>query len=168
MTVEKIYFDMDGVLANFEKGIKDLCGLELHDQEKDNLQADEKMWKAVRENDHFYAHLELMPGSKKLFDTLYERYGDRCEILTAIPKKERGVVTAEEDKTNWVREKLSEHIPVQIVYKEQKKDYCTGKGCILIDDYVRNIEEWKACGGTGILFTNAEETEKSLREIKVL
>ncbi len=27
MTVEKIYFDMDGVLADFERGVKEICGL---------------------------------------------------------------------------------------------------------------------------------------------
>ena len=27
MTVEKIYFDMDGVLADFERGVEEICGL---------------------------------------------------------------------------------------------------------------------------------------------
>ncbi len=27
MEVEKIYFDMDGVLADFERGVKEICGL---------------------------------------------------------------------------------------------------------------------------------------------
>ena len=26
--VEKIYFDMDGVLADFERGVRELCGME--------------------------------------------------------------------------------------------------------------------------------------------
>ena len=26
MEVEKIYFDMDGVLADFERGVKEICG----------------------------------------------------------------------------------------------------------------------------------------------
>ena len=36
------------------------------------------------------------PGAKELFDSLREKYGDKCEILTGIPRKERGIVTAEE------------------------------------------------------------------------
>jgi len=28
MRYEKIYFDMDGVLADFAKGVRELCGME--------------------------------------------------------------------------------------------------------------------------------------------
>lgn len=31
---EKIYFDMDGVLADFDRGIRELCGIEPMDQMK--------------------------------------------------------------------------------------------------------------------------------------
>ncbi len=27
MEAEKIYFDMDGVLADFERGVRELCGI---------------------------------------------------------------------------------------------------------------------------------------------
>ena len=32
MTAEKIYFDMDGVLADFDRGVRELCGMEAFDQ----------------------------------------------------------------------------------------------------------------------------------------
>ena len=32
MEVSRIYFDMDGVLADFDRGVRDLCGLEPVDQ----------------------------------------------------------------------------------------------------------------------------------------
>ena len=32
MEVEKIYFDMDGVLADFERGVREICGIEPPDQ----------------------------------------------------------------------------------------------------------------------------------------
>ncbi|MBQ9870375.1 MAG: hypothetical protein IJM27_00455 [Eubacterium sp.] len=31
----------------------------------------------------------------------------------------------------------------------EKPQYCSGKDCILIDDYSVNIEAWEAMGGTG-------------------
>ena len=45
--IEKIYFDMDGVLADFDRGIRELCGLEFstvqgkRTEEEDNLMWDE-------------------------------------------------------------------------------------------------------------------------------
>ncbi len=34
---------------------------------------------------------------------------------------------------------MSEDLKVNIVYREEKPDYCGGKGCILIDDMKKNI-----------------------------
>ena len=46
---------------------------------------------------------------------------------------------------------------MNIVFREEKKNYVTGPGCILIDDLEKNIREWNVAGGTGILFTSAED-----------
>ena len=61
------------------------------------------MWDAIRKIDHFYDKLELMPGAKEMFGRIWDRYGERCEILTGIPKPERGILTAGEDKIRWMR-----------------------------------------------------------------
>ncbi len=116
--------------------------------------------------DHYYDKLELMPGAEKMFRILYDKYGDKCEILTGIPKPKRGILTAGEDKTNWVHRLLSKDIVVNIVFREQKPDYCTGKDCILIDDLEKNIEAWEECGGTGILFTDADLVMKQIYELE--
>ena len=168
MIVKKIYFDMDGVLANFDRGIMELCRLEPQNQETADPAADEIMWAAVRDVDHFYDRLELMPGAEDMFRMLFDKYGGCCEILTGIPKPRHGILTAGEDKTRWVRRLLSTDIPVHIVYKEEKKNYCTGSDCILIDDYSRNIKEWEKNGGTGILHRSAEETIMKLKELAIL
>lgn len=168
MTVRKIYFDMDGVLADFDRGLIELCSFDPHDQMIEDEAADKQMWEAIKEEKHFYDHLELKPGAEEMFRLLYDKYGSCCEILTGIPKAKRGIDTAGEDKISWVRRLLSEDIPVHIVYKEEKKNYCTGEDCILIDDYARNIEEWEAFGGTGILFEDAERTLKELTELGIL
>lgn len=169
MVIDKIYFDMDGVLADFGKGVRDLCGMDLPEQDsKGSKEQDEIMWIRVRDTAHFYDRLELMPGVKDLFDELYSRYGDKCEILSAIPKKERGIIGAGEDKTKWVRRLLSEDIVVNIVYKEDKPDYCNGSACILIDDLPGNIEAWEKLGGTGIRFISAEDCRTKLCALGIL
>jgi 5'(3')-deoxyribonucleotidase len=162
--VEKIYFDMDGVLADFERGVNEICGLTPPSQNAKHHKPgeDDEMWEKIKQAEHFYDALEYMPGAKKLFDAVYEKYGDQCEILTGIPKPRRGVIYAAEDKIKWVRRLLSEKVKVNIVFREEKPQYCTGKGCVLIDDMEKNIREWTEMGGTGILNISADETMEQL------
>lgn len=164
--VDKIYFDLDGVLADFERGIKEICGLKVRNQnEKDYSQAEEdKMWLSVKEAKHFYDRLELMAKAKEMFDAIYQKYGERCEILTAVPKPHRGIDGAGEDKRNWVRRLLSEDVKVNIVLRAEKAGFCKGKNSILIDDYKKNVSEWQKMGGTAICHTSSEKTMQILRE----
>jgi len=160
-----IYLDMDGVLADFDRGVAELCNLQVTPQgKKRDAAADDRMWAAIREVGHFYDKLELMPGAKEMFDRIRAKYGDRCEILTGIPKEKRGIPTAGEDKKNWMKRMLSDTIRVNIVYREQKPDFCKGKGCVLIDDLEGNIRDWEGMGGTGILHVSAENTLKELEK----
>ena len=169
MEVRKIYFDLDGVMADFDRGVHELCGMDAFSHEDDpKLNFDEEMWVRIRDVGHFYDKLELMPGAKALFDDLYEKYGDKCEILSGIPKPKRGITTAGEDKIRWVRRMLSRDVAVNIVYKEDKPDYCSGKDCILIDDLPANIMAWEKMGGTGIINTGADDTRAILEDMGIL
>ena len=164
-----IYLDMDGVLADFERGVRELCHMEALSQNgKRNLKQDDFMWDSIRKTDHFYDRLELMPGAKELFDRIYGKYGDRCEILTGIPREERGIVTAEQDKKNWTRRMLSDTVKVNAVCRKHKQLHCSGPESILIDDREKTIREWRNLGGTGILHVSAEQTMKELAEFGVL
>ena len=50
----KIYIDMDGVLANFERGVRELCGVIPPDQDEAFVSgSDEEMWAGIRSVPHF-------------------------------------------------------------------------------------------------------------------
>lgn len=170
MEVRKIYFDMDGVLADFEKGVQDLCRMEPLPQngKRRDPKLDDLMWERIRETDHFYSRLEMMPGAKELFDQVWVKYGDRCEILTGIPREERGIVTAEADKRDWTRRLLSADVKVNAVCRKEKQNFCAGPESVLIDDREKTIREWRELGGTGILHTSAEETVRELERLGIL
>ena len=81
--VEKIYFDMNGVLADFDRGVKELCKITPADQNvEERPEQDNIMWAEIKKIDHFYDVLEIMSGGKDMFDALYGKYGDRC--LTGV------------------------------------------------------------------------------------
>jgi len=164
--IKKIYFDMDGVLADFDRGVEELAGFSKLDQSDASAGQDDAMWEAIRAVPHFYDKLELMPGAREMFDYIYSNYGDRCEILTGIPKPKRGIATAGEDKIAWMHRVLAAGIKVNVVYKEEKKSFCKGEDCILIDDLERNIDEWKSNGGTGILHKSSEETLRIIKNLE--
>ena len=170
IVIEKIYFDMDGVLADFERGVKEICGIIPPSQNAKHHKPgdDDEMWERIKQEPHFYNLLEFMPGAKDMFDAVYDRYGQKCEILTGIPKEKRGIVFAAEDKTKWVHRLLSDEIKVNIVYREDKPQFCTGAGCVLIDDMERNIRDWTAHGGIGIVNVSTAETVEKLKGLGII
>ena len=164
----KIYFDMDGVLANFAKGIRDFGGFDPAVQGESNEKLDDLVWDVVRATEHFYDRLEPIPGSFELLRKVYAKYGDDCQILSAVPKPKRNNPTAGDDKRKWVARLLSPDIKVNIVLRKEKSDYCKGADSILIDDYDKNIAEWNAMGGTGILFSSAKDVETRLKALGIV
>ncbi len=158
MVVKKIYFDMDGVLADFDRGVRELCHMEPSPQNEGwRPGMDDPMWAKARQIEHFYDKLELLPGAKEMFDFIYGKFGDRCELLTGIPKPKRGMLHSDTDKVKWTRRLLSEDVVVNTVYREEKPNYCSGPDCILIDDLKANVADWVKNGGTGIVFENAQQ-----------
>jgi len=166
MEIQKIYFDMDDTIADFSRGILEICGFEPVAQDKSTPEYDDKMWGAIKAAGHFYARLEEVEPGMKLFKRLRDQYGDKVEILTAVPKAHRGIVTAESDKRSWIDEHIGKEVVLNIAHAaDDKKDYAKNAGCILIDDLKKNIDMWRCAGGTGIHFLK-DDAEYTSDEIK--
>lgn len=104
MKIRKIHLDTDGVLADFNRGVKELCNPKPLEQSRATDADDDLMWEAIRNVKHFYDKLELLPGALKMFERLYHKYD--VEILSAIPKPKRNIPTSGEDKTAWAHRLL--------------------------------------------------------------
>ena len=163
--ITKIYFDMDGVLADFERGVRELCGIEPIGQGSATDEQTDRLWEAVKKVPHFYLKLEPVKGAAKLFNEVRAKFKENCQILTGIPKPRRGIENAGDDKIAWAHKFLSPDVKVNVVFREEKTKFCSGKDCVLIDDYEKNISEWENAGGKGILFTSAEEARKELEKM---
>ena len=165
-----IYFDMDGTLADFEGGVRDICGFSAADKNHPDEEQDNRMWEGIRKAGDFYYRLKPLPGAIELFWKVYEKYGDECRILTGIPSEARGIVTAAEDKKAWVRDLIGPEVIAIVCPRKEKQLYATDNGdpCVLIDDLPKTIREWEADGGIGILYTNAEEAEEQLCRLEII
>ena len=71
MEISKIYIDLDGVLADFDRGVEELAHFPRHNQEDKDEDKVNAMWAAVRKVPHFYDKLELMPDAERMFTEIY-------------------------------------------------------------------------------------------------
>ena len=167
MKITKIYFDMDGVLVDFDKGVKEILGLEPVKQEYHTKEFDDELFGRMKEEVNFYRNLDAIDDSVDFFNDLYDRYGPEVvEVLTGIPNPKRGIDAAGDDKVAWVKKYLPEDVIVHLVQRKDKKNYCKGKDYILIDDFSANTKEWEKAGGTAILFTDADSTRKQFHALE--
>ena len=122
MDIDCIYFDMDGVLVDFKRGQREILKIEVIDQKYKKKGDDDLLFSKMREYDHFYYMLQPIEGSLLLFKKVFQKYGDKCRILTGVPKESRWIVNASLDKKAWVEKYISKDVIV---------NYRHPKGCQL-------------------------------------
>ena len=157
----RFFFDMDSVLVDFNAEFqKHLPG---HTEETD------WEWQELHAKcPDIYAIAPPMPDLEELLQYVCMSW-ERHYILTAIPKR-----WAWPDVTKQKRGWINKHIPhisddrIRFgPYAEDKQFHCTGPKDILIDDKIRNIEQWRARGGTGICHISAKDTIQQLQKLGI-
>lgn len=146
-----VYFDMDGVLADFDEAYDRLIGERKPDGDV--------YWDRVNALGTFFLDLKPMAGMRALWDTV----PPQCRrILSSIPKR---IDPAANQKRDWLKANLD--IPDHHIYLVRGKKFkqSFAQRChILVDDWMVNIEDWRAAGGIGIHFQTAEQATTDLRE----
>jgi hypothetical protein len=155
----ELYVDMDGVLADFDVGVKNLTGKLIRQQSK------KAMWEAIKA-DHegeatFFRNLPPMKCALEMFESL-RRYNPK--ILTSTghihPEGTAG------QKRGWIAEHIGDDIEVITVRKsDMKAQWVTGALSVLIDDRSKSIDPWNEAGGTGILHVHPSTTLNQIMEI---
>ena len=150
----KIYVDMDGVLVDFDGGYEKLTGMTTREADE---KGPEFFWKPIsKAGAKWWITLNWMSDGKQLWDYV-KKYNP--ELLSAPSREEASKM----GKRIWVKRELPG--AKLILRSADKKQEFASPTSILIDDREKNIEQWEAAGGIGILHTDASSTIKKLKEL---
>ncbi len=155
------YVDMDGVLADFDKGFYDISG-----GIESNKVSDSELWSIIDAygKSKFFSELPWMVDGKELWSFVIQNFLN-VKILSALGKTDKVDKLTSTGKREW----LSHNIPslteddiILVDNKHQKKRW-SKPGDIIIDDTEIVIQEWNKKGGIGILHKTAAETINILK-----
>ena len=149
-----IYCDMDGVLVDFDRGYQELTGMTT--QQADAIGGDTFWEPLTKAGAKWWITLNWMPDGKQLWNYI-KKY---TPILLSAPSKQE---SSRLGKRVWVKRELPD---VKLILRpaSQKQQYASPTS-ILIDDREKNIDQWEAAGGIGILHTSAANTIEQLKQL---
>ena len=153
-----IYCDLDQVLVDFMKGADAAVGGDGFVADRDK----EGKWNKINQTKGFWANLEWMPGSKRLYQFI-ARYDPH--VLSAFSGRDPA---SKNGKLKWLAKHTKfKKSKINLVMRSQKQKYAVrdGKPNVLIDDYKKNINEWEEKGGIGVHHTNVPKTINQLKKL---
>ena len=159
----KIYLDMDGVIADFDKRFKDISGM--NPREFEDKYGTKEFWNLIDEENKvkFWVGIPEMPGAKALVDYV-KKYN--FELLTSPSAKKQSYL----GKLLWIRnhKDLFGGKP-RVNFKRAKEKHEVKSDLqttdILIDDREDTISRWNEAGGTGIHYKSASQVINDLKKL---
>lgn len=170
----KIYFDMDGVLADFDSMHTNACNLNhaTKDLSETERELKRKFWLDIEKQDNFWAD---MPAIKDINNVLnVAKSIGEIFVLSKTPGAkhfiggQNYVDYVANEKRKWILKNMPEYFDAaHIIICDGKKGELIkpSQTDILIDDRPENITEWESCGGRGILFQNATTTSCEIKKL---
>ena len=169
-----IYCDMDGVLCDFRKGIDNMFKLKSKDPSmpgpmqmagyKDtddwiNAPLTAQKWEPITNYKMFWPTLPWTKDGQKLWFFIRKF---NPHILSAYTPYDKNSIKG---KQLWLQRnlKLTDASRIHLVRRAEKKIYANGN--VLIDDYGRNVKEWKKNKGIPIKYKSANQAIADLRKI---
>jgi hypothetical protein len=151
----KIYCDLDGVLADFEKGYAELTNT----LPSKTFNGKAEFWEPINKaGAEFWANLDWMPDGQELWRYI-KKY--KPNILSA-PSSD---LSSKIGKEAWVKMHLKNNYNKLYLYSRANKQLFSEPNRILIDDMKKTIDEWNDKGGIGIFHTSAANTIKELKKL---
>ncbi|MGY3589333.1 5' nucleotidase, NT5C type [Bradyrhizobium sp. USDA 4350] len=158
----KIYVDLDGVLADFDKAAEVILGTD-NIYKYEFVWGADKFWEKLNAKPYFFRDLPKKHDADRLWDAISHL---KPVILTALPR-ENGERVAEQ-KNQWVRNFVKGR-PQDVITcaTKDKPNYCK-PGDILIDDRAVNRDAWIGQGGMYLIHTDAGRTVAALKALGII
>lgn len=153
--VNRVWLDMDGVLADFDKkAIEMFNGID--PEVFDITYGQDEFWRILNSNPNFFRELEPMEDAFELYNAVKNfKHG----IITGIPKD---MDAGSNQKLEWAKQHFPLIDTVICCRARHKNEYCI-PGDILIDDRSVYIKQWVSVGGYYILHKTAKKSIWQLR-----
>ena len=153
----RIYCDMDGVLCDFVLAAKMATG-----QNWLGLRSGQD-WDSIKKIKNFWSTMPWTSDGRRLWNFINKH---QPHILSAYSIEDPNCIPG---KRRWLKSNLgyTQNSMINIVRRREKKNFAM-KGrrpAILIDDYPKNISDFKAAGGIGIIHSNTQTTISQLKRI---
>ena len=161
----QIYCDMDGVLADMEKGFAELSG-GLSPEEYEAKNGKSSFWRLIGKKPNFWLELEKMPDADVLWEFISKNFKDPVPVILTA-----GVGTnIAQQKTQWAHKNFDPNVKVILAPAGRRKPEYTlnipGRVThVLVDDTPKNIEAWKSKSDhhIAILHKNAASSIEQLK-----
>lgn len=150
----RLFLDLDGVLADFDRGVRDLLGMDSASFEKKF--GIKEFWRRLARAPDFYARLPEMPDARILFDAVEHL---TPTILTGLPLGK----WAAPQKLAWCEEHFP-RVPV-ITCMARDKHRFMDPGDVLVDDRDRHRPAYEA---HGVVFVHHKNPRESLAELATI
>ena len=153
----RLFLDLDGVLANFDRGVYQITGCY-----PDQLSVSQ-MWKAIAKANGFFENLSWMPQSEKLWEAtkVYQP-----TILTGLPRGQ----WAEPQKRAWCARELGLDVPVITCMAQEKIKWACDASepdetPVIVDDRPKHKALWEDKGGIFVVHRSVNESLTELRRL---
>ena len=164
--ITRIYFDLDGVLANFNDQFKKYNNEKLTFEDYIRKHGAKKAWDIINKGEvKYWSTMNWNPGGKELYDYVMKMAPQKyieVWVLSSPGLDPKG--DAKKGKNEWLDKHTS--IPQnRRVFKQAKDKHTEAKeGYILIDDMGKNTTEFTQAGGIGIK-NNPENSKESIEKL---
>ena len=153
----RIYCDMDGVLCDFVLAAKRATG-----QNWLGFRSGQD-WDSIKKTKNFWSAMPWTGDGRRLWNFI-KKY--QPHILSAYSIEDPNCIPG---KRRWLKSNLgyTQNSMINIVRRREKRNFAMDgrRPAILIDDYPKNISDFKSAGGIGIIHSNTQTTISQLRKI---
>lgn len=164
MSFSRVLVDLDGVLSDFERMVKEV----ISEEGREGI-SKKRLWSGIQDyNDNvapWFGSLPLCEGAIELWNYLTKNY-ENVQILTATGYTPKD---AAKQKKDWVEKHFGEGIVVNCVTTSaDKATFARNRYDLLIDDRKQSTEPFRKAGGSVILHKDSTTTIAEIIKLKKL